>query len=161
MEHLSAKRIANLLASDDVQYLLESPIDKSGTTDKPLHIRGTIAWYNDFNDSTQHITGFDAGRDVECPQNQIQQSFKLQNIDVTFPLGQITLIAGKFGSGKTLMLLAMLGEAHLLHGSITYCASEIQSMSGTQEGTESDWSLLPLGTAYVPQTAWLQSQSIR
>ena len=82
-------------------------------------------------------------------------SFVLQDIDVTFPQGKLTLIAGKFGSGKTLMLLSLLGEANLLHGSISYLCSPI-----FDEEDYCDWGILN-GTAYAPQVPWLQSMSIR
>jgi ABC-type Mn2+/Zn2+ transport system ATPase subunit len=123
------------------------------TASQPLYIKGTIAWHRD------HMSGDeDAVEVIDSVLNPEPPSFRLQNLDITFPrAGQITLIAGKFGSGKTLLLLAMLGEAHLFDGSISYCASDMMSPIEMSDG----WDLLPAGTAYVPQMAWLQSQSIR
>lgn len=122
------------------------------TSTHPLHIKGTIAWHKDKVSADDDIS-----EGVELLINSAPPSFQLQDLDITFPRGQINLVAGKFGSGKTLLLLAMLGEAHLVDGSISYCASDMMSSSEMTEG----WDLFPSGTAYVPQVAWLQSQSIR
>ncbi|XP_067206473.1 ATP-binding cassette sub-family C member Sur isoform X2 [Linepithema humile] len=58
-----------------------------------------------------------------------------------FPRGQLTLIVGKTGSGKTSLLLALLGE--------------IQRISGSVEWTKG------LKIAYVAQRPWLQNATLR
>ena len=75
-------------------------------------------------------------------------TFQLYDLDIHFPQGEMTLIAGKFGSGKSLLLLAMLGEARLLHGKISYAVSPLLDPN---EIENNDWSLVPKGVAYVPQ----------
>lgn len=39
----------------------------------------------------------------------VAPSFQLNNIDVVFPIGQLTTIVGSTGAGKTSLLLALLG----------------------------------------------------
>jgi ABC-type multidrug transport system fused ATPase/permease subunit len=145
---LSAKRIGAFILTRDVDYLSDSPIDAGAMNahepTEPLYVRGTIAWDTDRPDPV----------DGTAPT----QGFRLQDIDLCFPRGQVTLIAGKFGSGKTLLLLAMMGEAKLMEGKISYAISQIRSPN--QDAAEG-WGLVPAGVAYVPQTPWLQSQSIR
>lgn len=147
---LSAKRIGSFIRARDVDYLGESLMSApTANPDAPLYVRGTIAWNEDASS--------DASEPMSDGQTMVQPSFRLQDIDLSFPRGQITLIAGKFGSGKTLMLLAMMGEARLIEGRISYAISDI--MPPVQDGVS--WELLPTGVAYVPQTPWLQSLSIR
>ena len=60
------------------------------------------------------------------------------------------------GSGKILMLLAMLGEADILPGQVILPHSPpdalARSMSPLEHGE--DW-VMPTICAYVPQMAWL------
>ncbi|XP_077281722.1 sulfonylurea receptor [Temnothorax americanus] len=60
---------------------------------------------------------------------------------LNFPRGQLTIIVGKTGSGKTSLLLALLGE--------------IQKTSGIVEWTKG------LKIAYVGQQPWLQNATLR
>jgi ABC-type branched-subunit amino acid transport system ATPase component len=60
----------------------------------------------------------------------------------------MSLIAGKFGCGKTLLLLALLGEARLVDGKISYLLSHILDPSDT---SIPDWTMRKDGVAYVPQ----------
>ncbi|KIJ38934.1 hypothetical protein M422DRAFT_33000 [Sphaerobolus stellatus SS14] len=65
--------------------------------------------------------------------------------ELTFKRGCINLIVGPTGSGKTSMLMALLGEMH-------YAPSTVDS-----------WFNLPRqeGVAYVPQESWVQNATIR
>lgn len=151
---LSAKRIGAFIRTRDVDYHGQ-PLDhvSEHVAENPLFIRGKITWDISSGSNLESV-------DLGAPANP-QQFFKLDDIDVVFPRGQVTLIAGKVGAGKTLMLLALLGEAHLIEGDISYAVSEIKSPLVEQSVSPGSWDLIPSGVAYVPQTAWLQSQSIR
>ncbi|CAK9810065.1 ATP-binding cassette sub-family C member 9 [Anthophora plagiata] len=61
--------------------------------------------------------------------------------DLSFPRGQLTLIVGKIGNGKTSLLLGMLGE--------------IQKTTGTIEWAKGS------KIAYVAQKPWLQNTTLR
>ncbi|KAF4121418.1 ABC-type multidrug transport system, ATPase and permease component, partial [Geosmithia morbida] len=65
--------------------------------------------------------------------------FKLRNLSIQFREGALNVITGPTGSGKTSMLLSLLGETNL----------------------ESGEAVCPLDVAYVPQTAWIQNSTIR
>lgn len=150
-----AKRVVSFLKRRDIDMLGETLCKIQHNPSKPLHIKGSIGWDEDRNWSKPGTA---------IPQNTSSDEgwhpdFKLQNIDVVFESQKMTLVAGKFGSGKTLMLLALLGEANLLEGSINQAASQVMPCNNGHE--QMDWSLDPCGVAYVPQVAWLQSLSIR
>lgn len=66
-------------------------------------------------------------------------SFRLHNIDVSFRERALNVITGATGTGKTSLLLSLLGETILDSGNAT----------------------CPPDVAYVPQTAWLQNSTIR
>lgn len=65
--------------------------------------------------------------------------FKLRNLSITFREGALNVITGATGSGKSSVLLSLLGETVLDSGEVT----------------------CPPDVAYVPQLAWLQNSTIR
>lgn len=44
--------------------------------------------------------------------------FQLGTLDISFPRGELTLVSGPTGSGKSALLAALLGEMHCLSGSV-------------------------------------------
>jgi ABC-type bacteriocin/lantibiotic exporter with double-glycine peptidase domain len=62
------------------------------------------------------------------------QVYKLQNINIAIPRGQLCAIVGPVGSGKSSLLQAMIGEMRRTEGKATFGGS----------------------VAYCPQTAWIQ-----
>ena len=67
------------------------------------------------------------------------------------------------GSGKTLLLLGLLGEADLLGGQVICPRTPLDALatfSKLKSISSEDW-VVPGICAYVPQTAWLQNASIR
>jgi ABC-type branched-subunit amino acid transport system ATPase component len=77
--------------------------------------------------------------------------FVLRDLDITFERGTITLIAGKFGCGKSLLLNALLGEVALLRGRISYAVSAVADPWEVE--TSADWSHSSEGLAFVPQVS--------
>ncbi|KAI8893302.1 P-loop containing nucleoside triphosphate hydrolase protein [Globomyces pollinis-pini] len=77
------------------------------------------------------------------------EKFKLRNINIVFPKGKISTIIGATGSGKTSLLLTLLGELKCYEG--TYSISEHHLIN---DCPKSD-------IAYVPQTPWLMNGTIR
>ncbi|KAK3368951.1 hypothetical protein B0T24DRAFT_345332 [Lasiosphaeria ovina] len=68
-----------------------------------------------------------------------KSSFKLREISINFVEGGLNVVSGQSGSGKTSLLLAILGELILESGSAT----------------------TPGDVAFASQTPWLQSETIR
>lgn len=82
----------------------------------------------------------------DVPADSEQLNFKLHlDGDVQFPVGKVSLVAGPTGSGKTSLLMALLGEMHF-----------------EPSGPNSSFSLPRLGgVAYASQQSWLQSRTLR
>ncbi|ADV22353.1 ABC transporter ABCC.6, putative [Cryptococcus gattii WM276] len=158
-EILGARRIANFLTTEDVEYFTDTtfnPSDPSTSEDGPLYIVGTVAW-----DVSKVYLASPSNPTADASSDNSENSkigFRLMDLDIKFPRGKLTLVAGKFGSGKSLLLLALLGEARLVEGKISYMVSPIMD---PQKIDKNDWSLFKNGVAYAPQTPWLLSQSIR
>ncbi|KAF9298774.1 hypothetical protein BGZ88_004679 [Linnemannia elongata] len=81
-----------------------------------------------------------------------EERFKLKNLSVDFPVGKLSVIVGPTGSGKSAMLLALLGELDRLEGNHFMPRLDYEHRASHAEGS---------GIAYVAQTAWLQNTTIR
>lgn len=89
--------------------------------------------------------------------------FTITDLSLEFPEGELSLVCGKLGSGKTLLLLALLGEADVLTGQLLAPRSPpdaLASLSQQSNLNDSNWIVRGI-CAYVPQTAWLQNDSIK
>lgn len=77
--------------------------------------------------------------------------FELRDINVIFPEGQLTLVTGPTASGKTALLLALLGELTMLEGRIV--------MSKNPSKVDEDGYSQTI--SYAAQSPWLRHQSIK
>ncbi|KAL9012704.1 MAG: hypothetical protein Q9173_002552 [Seirophora scorigena] len=82
----------------------------------------------------------------------------LRGINVTFPPGKLSIISGKTGSGKSLLLAAIVGEGEKLSGAIT--APACASTAIDSSITPASW-IIPGVTAFVAQVPWIENLSIR
>ncbi|EGO52804.1 hypothetical protein NEUTE1DRAFT_126249 [Neurospora tetrasperma FGSC 2508] len=82
----------------------------------------------------------------------------LKDINVKFPPGELSVIAGKTGSGKSLLLAAILGEVKLIAGDI-YVPSAPEP-SEDENISDQDW-IIPSLTCFVSQTPWIESGTVR
>ncbi|KAK4048522.1 hypothetical protein OIV83_004690 [Microbotryomycetes sp. JL201] len=91
------------------------------------------------------------GNETEAAE---EQPFELQDVSIEFPVGQMTLISGPTGSGKTSMFLALLGEMDRVAG-------EVVLHKGTPASGVDEHTGLYDGVAYASQLPWLQHASIK
>ncbi|KAL0565394.1 hypothetical protein V5O48_016631 [Marasmius crinis-equi] len=90
-----------------------------------------------------------------------RQKFVLLDLSLQFPEDGLSLICGKLGSGKTLLLLALLGEADILTGQVLCPRSPPNAITTyAQIRPDEEWIVKGL-CAYVPQAAWLRNASIK
>lgn len=67
------------------------------------------------------------------------EAFKLLDVSIDFPKGRLSLISGPVGSGKSSLLLALLGELEVVAGTVS----------------------LPISVSYAAQQTWLESLTVR
>lgn len=94
-------------------------------------------------------------------------TFTLSIPDASFEVGQTNLVCGKIGSGKTLLLLSLLGEAQLLSGSIhcprSHPATTLYAARSASQSFANHrqwWIDLSL-SAYAPQRPFLFNATVR
>ncbi|KAL2165366.1 hypothetical protein VTH06DRAFT_664 [Thermothelomyces fergusii] len=88
------------------------------------------------------------------------ERFVLRNIDVTFPKGELSVISGKTGTGKSLMLAAILGEVDVLDGTLYVPRAPPLSERHDDKAHKGNW-IIPNAIAYVAQIPWIENASIR
>ncbi|OJT05133.1 ABC transporter ATP-binding protein/permease VMR1, partial [Trametes pubescens] len=146
---VSLRRIEKYLHGAEV-----SPVPPLATQDSRIALQSaTITWPQD---RTRGASG--APSVASTPRHK----FILVDLTLEFPLGELSLICGKLGSGKSLLLLALLGEADLLSGQMICPRSPpdtIAKFAGVVVPQE-EWIVSGV-CAYVPQSAWLRNASIK
>ncbi|KAG5935620.1 hypothetical protein E4U59_005514 [Claviceps monticola] len=84
------------------------------------------------------------------------RAFRLMDMNVDFQIGKLNIIAGSTGSGKSSMLMGLLGEMTLVDGRV-YCPGG-RSREEVRPDPETG---LADTIAYVAQSAWLVNANIR
>ncbi|KAH8913704.1 hypothetical protein BT69DRAFT_122530 [Atractiella rhizophila] len=162
MIYASVTRIETFLKEDEVPTWVSSLADSSKNTkpveeDKRVGFESaTIAYEEDtLEKATADVPapaeGEEDAQEVGTPVEE-DKGFRLVDLDVTFPEGKLTLVTGASGSGKTSLLLALLGEMNLLSGKI-YLPK--------QPSVVDEHTGLYNGVAYAAQAPWLQHATVR
>ncbi|KZT35927.1 hypothetical protein SISSUDRAFT_1064088 [Sistotremastrum suecicum HHB10207 ss-3] len=176
---VSVRRIEKYLASAEVPHVppfSPSSSSPSSSSSKPkpasedyiIAANGaTITWPQDRAGSSASASasalrtspGSATSSTAPTPR---KNKFVLVDVNLRFPVGELSLICGKLGSGKTLMLLGLLGEADLLTGQVICPRSPPDALASFQVPyiAPDEW-IVPGICAYVPQSAWLQNASIK
>ncbi|KAJ6577612.1 multidrug resistance-associated ABC transporter [Mycena capillaripes] len=97
--------------------------------------------------STAH--GDDSGSEGEGNENN---RFELRDISVLFPEGKLSVITGPTASGKTALLMALLGEMTLQPGGRIIMSKNLSKID--EHGNMH-------GISYAAQSPWLRHQSIK
>ncbi|RAK76861.1 ABC bile acid transporter [Aspergillus fijiensis CBS 313.89] len=88
------------------------------------------------------------------------ESGTLQSVTLSFPLKGLSVVFGRTGSGKTLLLSAILGECEVLSGSIRRPVPPTYEAIYHSEPNPKDW-CLSSAVGYVAQTPWIEAGTIR
>ncbi|CAI2164969.1 18561_t:CDS:10 [Funneliformis geosporum] len=135
---------------DRVEKFLIEPELKRGNTepnsnDPKIGFKGaSFQWYDGTASASTN------GSSVNSNQNSVNK-FTLFDMNIEFPVGELSIICGPTGSGKTSLLMALLGELECISGQV-FLPRVVSSknLGGA-----------PSGIAYVAQTAWLQNATIK
>ncbi|KAK7205028.1 hypothetical protein BZA70DRAFT_248184 [Myxozyma melibiosi] len=83
--------------------------------------------------------------------------FKLENLNISFEMGKLNLVIGPTGSGKTSLLMALLGEMKLLSGNVFLPGV---TKFGDEAAVDRETGLSE-SVAYCAQQAWLLNDTVR
>ncbi|KAK4196916.1 P-loop containing nucleoside triphosphate hydrolase protein [Triangularia verruculosa] len=89
-----------------------------------------------------------------------EDRFVLRDINVTFPKGELSVISGKTGTGKSLMLAAILGEVDVLGGTFYVPRPPPLAARHDDKANKGNW-IIPEAIAYVAQIPWIENASIK
>jgi ABC-type multidrug transport system fused ATPase/permease subunit len=108
------------------------------------------------DDSLHPLIGFEKGTFTWGGRGEDDESFQLRDLDIEFQPNQLNVIVGPTGSGKTSMLMALLGEMTLLDGNV-YLPGWL---SREDLKPEPETGLIE-SVAYCAQQAWLVNASVK
>ncbi|KAK4101741.1 P-loop containing nucleoside triphosphate hydrolase protein [Parathielavia hyrcaniae] len=95
--------------------------------------------------------------DVEEEQREAHSMLRDATLD--FPIGKVSVITGKTGSGKSLLLAALLGEIKMLAGTVRMPPLP-EFDDSPKYIPKSKW-IIPQLTAFVSQTPWIEGGTVK
>ena len=98
---------------------------------------------------------------VTFPYNSkdlVEDRFTLRELNLRFPNNALSVISGPTGSGKSLLLAAILGEVEVLDGYIQVPRAADQRFDS--KATAVDW-IIPSAVSFVSQTPWIENATIQ
>lgn len=99
--------------------------------------------------------------DPDAAPEPTEERSMLRDVSLSFPEGKFSIIAGKTGSGKSLLLAAILGEVKLLSGTVrTPTPPPEEELDQAKPIPQEEW-LIPSLTAFVSQTPWIETGTVR
>lgn len=131
---VSAKRVEQYLDSTEKEQYTEA-----GTT---ISLQAaTIAWPAE-----------DEGEDDD--------QFQLRDLNLDFPQNELSVISGRTGSGKSLLLASILGEANIISGTIRVPRAPSANERFDEEANSGNW-YLEGSLAFVAQIPWIENATIK
>ena len=126
-----------------IEKYLEAPekVDCTVPSDAVSFENASIAWPSDSQEA-------DADR------------FILRDINLRFPNKELSVISGKTGSGKSLLLAAILGEVDKISGSIKVPKGPSLQDRYDHKATRGNW-IIDSAIAFVAQIPWIENASIK
>lgn len=115
------------------------------------------------DNTTQGVTIFFDNATVAWPADDPEESddrYTLKNISLTFPNKELSVISGRTGSGKSLLLASILGEADVLEGTVKVPKAPSMHDRYDHKATREDW-IIPNASAFVSQIPWIENATIR
>ena len=91
---------------------------------------------------------------------ETKDAFRLKNINLHFPKNDLSVIYGKTGAGKTLLLNAFIGEVDLVEGELHMPLAPPLEERFDHQANKGSW-LIENALSYVPQIPWIENATIK
>ena len=89
-----------------------------------------------------------------------EDKFVLRDLNLAFPKGELSVVSGKTGSGKSLLLASILGEADILAGRVMVPRAVAHEERFDAQATPANW-IITDAIAFVAQIPWLENASLK
>ncbi|KAH8129144.1 hypothetical protein FP744_10005119 [Trichoderma asperellum] len=89
-----------------------------------------------------------------------EDQFALRKLNLNFPSSGLSVISGPTGSGKSLLLAAILGEAEVLGGYIQVPKAPPPEQRFDSKATPANW-IIPDAICFISQTPWIENATIK
>jgi ABC-type multidrug transport system fused ATPase/permease subunit len=86
--------------------------------------------------------------------------FVLRKVNLSFPTGELSVISGETGSGKSLILSSILGECDLLEGVARVPKALPLEERFDHKANADNW-ILPSSIAFVAQIPWIENATLK
>lgn len=96
----------------------------------------------------------------EPDEEEAQGRFTLLDLNLKFPQKGLSVVSGRTGSGKSLLLISILGECDILQGTVQVPAPPAIKDRFDHRATSADW-IIDSAIAYVAQIPWIENASIK
>lgn len=93
-------------------------------------------------------------------EKDLSEHYILRDINISFPEKELSVISGKTGTGKSLLLNAILGETDLLSGRVNVPTAPSRHDRHDDKATKDNW-IIPSSVAYVAQIPWIENATIK
>lgn len=111
-------------------------------------------------DQGESVTFKNASIAWPSDEDEEGDGYILRNINLKFPENKLSVISGKTGSGKSLLLASILGEADLLSGTIEVPKSPPICDRRDDKATRDNW-IIQSSIAFVAQSPWIENATIK
>lgn len=137
---LTTDLIDAYISVNRIEKYLNAPEITKNTTDSPniSFDNASIAWPSD----------------EEKEEDDLR--YVLRDINVSFPNNELSVVSGKTGTGKSLLLAAILGEVDVLSGKINVPRAPHTRDRRDHLATKDNW-IIPSSIAFVAQIPWIVS----
>ncbi|KAK0545125.1 hypothetical protein OC845_005247 [Tilletia horrida] len=149
---VSLRRVAVYLQSPEVEAPPRTQLDQTDLNEAAVPVA--------LHDA---LVGWPVFAGVGAKETALPSPFCLRDVSIEFEANELNLICGRLGSGKTLLLLSLLGEAELLAGRISCPRSPADAIVQSDHIhilAPGKW-ISPDMVAFAPQQAVILNGSIQ